>query len=137
MEVLTNEGGYGIMGITNSKMVQVLRGDIFYADWSPVLGSEQGGIRPTLIVQNDVGNRFSPTIIGVALTSQINKAKIPTHVEIASEICGLTRDSIILTEQIRTLDKRRLKEKIGHLSEKHMAKVDKALLISIGLDGGK
>ncbi|GAA0177628.1 type II toxin-antitoxin system PemK/MazF family toxin [Clostridium sediminicola] len=113
--------------------IMVKRGDIFYADLSPVVGSEQGGIRPVLIIQNDIGNKYSPTVIIAAITSQINKAKLPTHVEISSEEYGLNKDSVVLLEQIRTLDKRRLKEKIGHMSEKDMRNVDEALLISVGL----
>ena len=112
----------------------VKRGDIFYADLSPVIGSEQGGIRPVIIIQNDIGNRYSPTVIVAAITSQINKAKLPTHVEISSEEYGLNRDSVELLEQIITLDKRRLKEKIGHMTDKDMNKVNKALLISLNLD---
>ena len=112
----------------------VKRGDIFYADLSPVIGSEQGGIRPVIIMQNDIGNRYSPTVIVAAITSQINKAKLPTHVEISSEEYGLNRDSVVLLEQIRTLDKRRLKEKIGHMTDSDMDKVNKALLISLSLD---
>ena len=112
----------------------VKRGDIFYADLSPVIGSEQGGIRPVIIMQNDIGNRYSPTVIVAAITSQINKAKLPTHVEISSEEYGLNRDSVVLLEQIRTLDKRRLKEKIGHMTYSDMEKVNKALLISLSLD---
>ena len=111
----------------------VKRGDIFYADLSPVVGSEQGGIRPVIIIQNDIGNRYSPTIIVAAITSQINKAKLPTHVEISSEEYGLSKDSVVLLEQIRTVDKKRLKEKIGHMTEKDIQKVDEALLISMGL----
>jgi mRNA interferase MazF len=111
----------------------VKRGDIFYADLSPVIGSEQGGIRPVIIMQNDIGNRYSPTVIVAAITSQINKAKLPTHVEISSEDYGLNRDSVVLLEQIRTLDKRRLKEKIGHMTESDMEKVNGALLISLSL----
>jgi mRNA interferase MazF len=111
----------------------VKRGDIFYADLSPVVGSEQGGIRPVLIIQNDIGNKYSPTVIVAAITSQINKAKLPTHVEISSEEYGLNKDSVVLLEQIRTLDKKRLKEKIGHMTDDDMQKVDEALLISIGL----
>ncbi|WP_027625185.1 type II toxin-antitoxin system PemK/MazF family toxin [Clostridium lundense] len=111
----------------------VKRGDIFYADLSPVVGSEQGGVRPVIIIQNDVGNKYSPTVIVAAITSQINKAKLPTHVEISSEEYGLNKDSVVLLEQIRTLDKRRLKEKIGHMTNGDMKKVDEALLISIGL----
>ncbi|ABK61135.1 pemK family of DNA-binding proteins [Clostridium novyi NT] len=113
--------------------IVVKRGDIFYADLSPVVGSEQGGIRPVLIIQNNVGNKYSPTVIIAAITSQINKAKLPTHVEISSEEYGLNKDSVVLLEQIRTLDKKRLKEKIGHMSDKDMRKVDEALLISVGL----
>ncbi len=111
----------------------VKRGDIFYADLSPVIGSEQGGIRPVLVVQNDVGNKYSPTIIVAAITSQINKAKLPTHVEISALEYGLTKDSVVLLEQIRTIDKRRLREKIGHFDEEMMNKVNDALMISFGL----
>ncbi|MFA9398494.1 MAG: type II toxin-antitoxin system PemK/MazF family toxin [Clostridiaceae bacterium] len=111
----------------------VRRGDIFYADLSPVVGSEQGGIRPVIIVQNDIGNKHSPTVIVAAITSQINKAKLPTHVEVSSEEYGLNKDSVVLLEQIRTLDKKRLKEKIGHMIERDIKKVDEALLISLGL----
>lgn len=114
--------------------LNVKRGDIFYADLSPVVGSEQGGIRPVIIIQNDIGNKYSPTVIVAAITSQINKAKLPTHVEISSEEYGLNRDSVVLLEQVRTLDKKRLKEKIGHMTEEDMKKVNKALLISIALD---
>jgi mRNA interferase MazF len=112
----------------------VKRGDIFYADLSPVVGSEQGGVRPVIIIQNDIGNKYSPTVIVAAITSQINKAKLPTHVEISSEEYGLNKDSVVLLEQIRTLDKKRLKEKIGHMKDEDMTKVDEALLISIGLN---
>ncbi len=112
----------------------VKRGDIFYADLSPVIGSEQGGIRPVIIIQNDIGNRYSPTVIVAAITSQINKAKLPTHVEISSEEYGLNRDSVVLLEQIRTLDKRRLKEKIGHMTDCDMKKVNKSLTISLNLN---
>ena len=111
----------------------VKRGDIFYADLSPVIGSEQGGIRPVLVVQNDVGNKYSPTIIVAAITSQINKAKLPTHLEISALEYGLTKDSVVLLEQIRTIDKRRLREKIGHFDEEMMNKVNDALMISFGL----
>jgi mRNA interferase MazF len=111
----------------------VKRGDIFYADLSPVVGSEQGGVRPVLIVQNDVGNRYSPTVICAAITSQMNKAKLPTHIEVDSIRYSLIKDSVILLEQIRTIDKRRLREKTGHLDETMMDKVDKALIISLGL----
>ncbi|MDV3428962.1 MAG: type II toxin-antitoxin system PemK/MazF family toxin [Bacillota bacterium] len=112
----------------------VRRGDIYYADLSPVVGSEQGGIRPVIILQNDVGNKYSPTVIVAAITSQINKAKLPTHVEISSEDYGLNKDSVVLLEQVRTLDKRRLKEKIGHMTEDDILKVDEALIISLGLN---
>ena len=111
----------------------IKRGDIYYADLSPVVGSEQGGIRPVLIVQNNVGNRYSPTVIAAAITSQINKAKMPTHITVGAPNYGLTKDSIILTEQIRTLDKRRLREKAGRLSESDQRRVDQALGISVGL----
>ena len=114
-------------------MVIVKRGDIYYADLSPVVGSEQGGIRPVLIVQNDVGNKYSPTVIAAAITSQINKAKMPTHIELAAKEYGLNKDSVILLEQIRTIDKKRLREKIGHLDEKLMLDVNEALLVSFGL----
>ncbi len=112
---------------------QIKRGDIYYADLSPVVGSEQGGIRPVLIVQNNVGNRYSPTVIAAAITSQVNKAKMPTHIELGARSFGLTRDSIVLTEQIRTLDKKRLREKMGTLDEAHMQSVDEALAVSFGL----
>lgn len=111
----------------------VKRGDIFYADLSPVIGSEQGGIRPVLILQNDVGNRYSPTVICAAITSQINKAKLPTHIEIDSKRYSLIKDSVVLLEQIRTIDKRRLKEKLGHLDSEIMVRVNRALLVSLGL----
>ena len=113
--------------------VVVKRGDIFYADLSPVVGSEQGGVRPVLIVQNDVGNKFSPTVIIAAITSQINKAKLPTHLEITADEYGLSKDSVILLEQIRTIDKRRLRERIGRLDDDLMGKVGEALTISLGL----
>lgn len=111
----------------------IKRGDIFYADLSPVIGSEQGGIRPVLIVQNDIGNKYSPTVIAAAITSQINKAKLPTHIEISAQEYGLARDSVILLEQIRTIDKKRLREKIGHLDDELMERVNEALSVSFGL----
>ena len=114
-------------------MTGVKRGDIYYADLSPVIGSEQGGLRPVLIVQNDVGNRYSPTVIAAAITSQINKTKLPTHIELHAENFGLAKNSVILLEQIRTIDKRRLKEKIGHLDDHLMDKVNDAISISFGL----
>jgi len=110
----------------------IKRGELYYADLSPVVGSEQGGVRTVLVVQNDVGNKYSPTIIAAAVTSKINKAKLPTHIELPIGDFGLQKDSVILLEQIRTLDKRRLKERIGELPEITMSKVDKAILISLG-----
>lgn len=112
----------------------IKRGDIYYADLSPVVGSEQGGVRPVLIVQNDVGNRYSPTVIAAAITSQRDKTKLPTHIEVASTTCGLSKDSIVLLEQIRTLDKKRLKERMGRLDDPSMNEIDQALSISFGLD---
>ena len=112
----------------------IKRGDMFYADLSPVVGSEQGGIRPVLIIQNDMGNKYSPTVIAAAITSQINKNKLPTHIEIDSEEFGLKSDSVVLTEQIRTIDKSRLKEKIGHIDDaKVMDKINNAIGVSFGL----
>lgn len=111
----------------------VKRGEIYYADLSPVVGSEQGGIRPVLIVQNDVGNRYSPTVIAAAITSQRDKTKLPTHIELSAQSCGLQKDSIVLLEQVRTLDKKRLKEKMGELPPEAMDSVNSALSISFGL----
>ena len=111
----------------------VKRGDIYYADLSPVVGSEQGGMRPVLIVQNDTGNKHSPTVIAAAITSQTGKAKLPTHIELSARSVGLTRDSVILLEQIRTIDKSRLREKMGRLDESTMNKVDSAIAVSFGL----
>lgn len=111
----------------------VKRGDIFYADLSPVVGSEQGGIRPVLILQNDVGNRHSPTVICAAITSQINKAKLPTHIEVPCKRYSLVKDSVVLLEQVRTIDKRRLREKIGHFDDELMERVNRALSISLGI----
>ena len=113
----------------------VKRGDIYYADLSPVVGSEQGGIRPVLVIQNDIGNKYSPTVIAAAITSQINKAKMPTHIELAAKDYGLVKNSVILLEQIRTIDKRRLREKIGRIDDGLMASVNNALSISFGLGG--
>ena len=112
----------------------IKRGDIFYADLRPVIGSEQGGIRPVLIIQNDVGNRHSPTVICAAITSKMNKAKLPTHIEINAELYGIEKDSVILLEQLRTIDKRRLKDKVCHLDEEMMGTINKALCISLELD---
>ncbi|MEA5084590.1 Endoribonuclease EndoA [bioreactor metagenome] len=111
----------------------VKRGDIFYADLSPVIGSEQGGIRPVLIVQNDIGNKYSPTVICAAITSQINKAKLPTHIEIDASRYTLVKDSVVLLEQIRTIDKKRLREKVSHLDDEIMNKVNTALIISLAI----
>lgn len=112
----------------------VKRGDMFYADLSPVVGSEQGGVRPVIIIQNDVGNKHSPTVIAAAITSQIGKNKLPTHIEIGSQENGLKADSVILTEQIRTIDKSRLKEKIGHIEDDNLInKINNALGVSFGL----
>jgi len=116
--------------------MDIKRGELYYADLSPVVGSEQGGIRPVLIIQNNTGNMFSPTVIASAITSQLTKARLPTHIEIPQGQCGLLKDSVILLEQIRTLDKRRLKEKLGILDETRMRKVDKAILISLGFFNG-
>ena len=113
--------------------MSVKRGEIYYADLSPVVGSEQGGVRPVLIVQNDVGNRYSPTVIAAAITSQKDKAKLPTHIEINAQKCGLAKNSVVLLEQIRTIDKTRLKEKMGRLDNGSMTQVDSALSISFGL----
>lgn len=111
----------------------IRRGDIFYADLRPVIGSEQGGIRPVLIIQNDIGNKHSPTVICAAITSKMNKAKLPTHVEISSAAYGIEKDSVILLEQLRTIDKQRLKDKVCHLDQEIISKVDKALEISLDL----
>ena len=111
----------------------IRRGDVYYADLRPVVGSEQGGIRPVLIVQNDIGNRHSPTVIVAAITSQINKSKLPTHVELSSRHYEMVKDSVILLEQLRTIDKRRLKERVCHLDGEILTKVDKALEISLEL----
>ena len=113
--------------------MQVHRGDIFYADLSPVVGSEQGGIRPVLIIQNEMGNRHSPTVICAAITSRMNKAKLPTHVEIDARRYGVVRNSVVLLEQIRTIDKQRLKENVCHLDKEIMRKVDEALRVSFAL----
>lgn len=119
--------------ITECDSVSIKRGDIYYADLSPVVGSEQGGLRPVLIVQNDVGNRHSPTVIAAAITSRMGKTKLPTHIDIHADRVGLTRDSVVLLEQIRTIDKQRLREKMGHLDEEMMGAVNDALGVSFGL----
>ena len=113
----------------------VKRGDIYYADLSPVVGSEQGGMRPVLIVQNDVGNKHSPTVIAAAITSQTGKARLPTHISLTGRDGGLTKDSIVLLEQVRTIDKRRLREHMGHVDENVMNQVDSAIAVSFGLSG--
>ena len=113
--------------------ITVRRGDIYYADLSPVVGSEQGGVRPVLIVQNDVGNRHSPTVIAAAITSQTGKARLPTHIELAAQSYGLSRDSVVLLEQIRTIDKKRLKERMGRVDDGMMDKIDTAIAVSFGL----
>ena len=115
----------------------VKRGDIYYADLSPVVGSEQGGLRPVLIVQNDVGNKYSPTVIAAAITSKLDKNKLPTHIDVHAEKVGLSRDSVVLLEQIRTLDKQRLREKMGHLDPVMMQAVDAAISVSFGLGGDR
>lgn len=113
--------------------MDIKRGEVYFADLSPVFGSEQGGVRPVLVVQNDIGNKYSPTIIVAAITSQINKAKLPTHIELEANRYGLQKDSVVLLEQLRTLDKRRLKDKIGVIDGFKMQKVDNALLVSLGV----
>ncbi len=113
--------------------MSIKRGDIFYADLSPVVGSEQGGVRPVLIVQNNIGNRYSPTVIAAAITSRHSKADLPTHIPIVANNCGLSKDSVVLLEQIRTIDKRRLKERMGAVDENSMNKVNNAISISFGL----
>ena len=116
--------------------MQIKRGDIFYADLSPVVGSEQGGLRPVLIVQNDVGNRYSPTVIAAAITSKLGKARLPTHIDVYADRVGLQRDSVVLLEQMRTIDKQRLKEKMGHLDDESMHAVDTAISVRLGLGAG-
>lgn len=114
-------------------MMSVKRGEIYYADLSPVVGSEQGGIRPVLIVQNDIGNKHSPTVIAAAITSKKEKSALPTHISVQASSCGLAKDSVVLLEQVRTLDKRRLKERMGELDDRSMAQVNSALSMSLGL----
>ena len=114
--------------------MNIKRGDIYYADLSPVVGSEQGGIRPVLIIQNDVGNRYSPTVIAAAITSQREKSNLPTHIKVEASDCGLAKDSIVLLEQVRTIDKKRLKDKMGALNNDAMGQVDRALSVSFGLE---
>lgn len=116
-------------------MNNIKRGDIYYADLSPVVGSEQGGLRPVLIIQNDVGNRYSPTVIAAAITSRMGKTRLPTHIDIYAARAGLAKDSVILLEQVRTLDKRRLRERMGHLDESIMERVNTAIAVSFGIVG--
>ena len=113
--------------------MSIKRGDIYYADLSPVIGSEQGGLRPVLIIQNDIGNKYSPTVIAAAITSRLEKSRLPTHIDVSADICGLQKDSVILLEQIRTIDKRRLREKMGHADDPLMHRVNSALNVSFGL----
>ena len=115
--------------------MEVHRGEVFYADLSPVVGSEQGGVRPVLIVQNEIGNRHSPTVIAAAITSRLDKARLPTHINIRAADTGLAKDSVVLLEQIRTIDKRRLREHMGHADESVMNQVDSAIAVSFGLTG--
>ena len=117
--------------------MSVKRGDIYYADLSPVVGSEQGGLRPVLIIQNDVGNRYSPTVIAAAITSRMGKTRLPTHIDIYADKAGLSKDSVVLLEQIRTLDKQRLKEKMGHLDDTMMSEINNAIAVSFGLGGAQ
>lgn len=128
-KTISEEKKIKIRGMT----MNIKRGEIYYADLSPVVGSEQGGIRPVLIVQNDVGNKFSPTVIAAAITSQRFKTDLPTHIQVNADNCGLAKDSIVLLEQVRTLDKKRLREKMGNLNKSDMYKIDKALSVSFGL----
>ena len=117
--------------------MNIRRGDIYYADLSPVIGSEQGGLRPVLIIQNDVGNRYSPTVIAAAITSRMGKTRLPTHIDIYADKAGLSKDSVVLLEQIRTLDKQRLKEKMGHLDDTMMSEINNAIAVSFGLGGAQ
>jgi len=117
--------------------MSIKKGDLYFADLSPVMGSEQGGVRPVLVVQNDVGNKYSPTIIVAAVTSRKNKANLPTHVEIAAEGNGLTKNSIVLLEQLRTIDKKRLKERIGTIDKTRLPEVNEALSVSLGIEGNQ
>ena len=119
--------------VKGEKDMNIKRGDIYYADLSPVVGSEQGGMRPVLIVQNDVGNKYSPTVIAAAITSKMGKRELPTHIDLYADRVGLQKDSVILLEQIRTIDKKRLGEKMGHLDDDLMGEVDQAISISFGL----
>ena len=119
--------------MSNHSNSPVKRGEIYYADLSPVVGSEQGGVRPDIIIQNDVGNRYSPTVIAAAITSQRDKAKLPTHIELSAQSCGLQKDSTVLLEQVRTIDKKRLRERMGEITPETMNSINSALSISFGL----
>ena len=119
--------------MSNHSNIPVKRGEIYYADLSPVVGSEQGGVRPVLIIQNDIGNRYSPTVIAAAITSQRDKAKLPTHIELSAQSCGLHKDSTVLLEQVRTIDKKRLRERMGEITPETMNSINSALSISFGL----
>ena len=130
---LTRCGGYFFRRSVDFVDTNVRRGEIYYADLSPVVGSEQGGVRPVLIVQNDTGNRHSPTVIAAAITSQTNKAKLPTHIALSAPDHGLPRDSVVLLEQVRTLDKRRLRERMGRVDGELMERIDAAIAVSFGL----
>lgn len=131
MPYITCMGDYPLLEM--NFMNTVRRGDIYFADLSPVVGSEQGGMRPVLIIQNDTGNRHSPTVIAAAITSQTGKARLPTHISLSAKSCGLSRDSVILLEQVRTIDKSRLRERMGRLDEPMMSQVDGAIAVSFGL----
>ena len=133
MATICVQGKLTLTEIERERFMSVKRGDIYYADLSPVIGSEQGGLRPVLIIQNDIGNRYSPTVIAAAITSRMSKTHLPTHIDIFADKAGLSKDSVVLAEQIRTIDKQRLKEKIGHLDERLMSQVNEALEISFGL----
>lgn len=134
MATICVQGKLTLTEIEREKFMSVKRGDIYYADLSPVVGSEQGGLRPVLIIQNDIGNRYSPTVIAAAITSRMSKTHLPTHIDIFAEKAGLSKDSVVLLEQIRTLDKKRLKEKMGHLDDDMMSIVNSAIAVSFGLD---
>ena len=132
--ISVNNNSVIIVNNSESEMVMnIKRGEIYYADLSPVVGSEQGGVRPVLIVQNDVGNKYSPTVIAAAITSQQYKTNLPTHIKVDADGCGLQKDSIVLLEQMRTIDKTRLREKMGSLDQGSMNMVDKAISVSLGL----
>ena len=131
--VIISSDDHQVYFVRSIIVMSIKRGEIYYADLSPVVGSEQGGVRPVLIVQNDIGNRHSPTVIAAAITSRHEKAKLPTHIDLSAVTCGLAKDSVVLLEQIRTIDKRRLRERMGELDTASMQKVNDALSISFGL----